>query len=150
MESKICTKCGLKKPLTEYFVQSKVTGKIHAECKDCYKQHRKTYYVKHYEKNKEHYRERARIRHMILRTVFREKLLQFLLEHPCVVCGENDPRVLEFDHLDPRKKLFNISQGYRGGQAWRMVLSEIEKCQTLCANCHKRRTAAQFNWYKNI
>ena len=110
----------------------------------------KQYHVEHYEKYKEHYRERAKIRHMILRTVFREKLRRFLLAHPCVKCGESDPVVLEFDHIDPSRKLFSISQGYMGGQPWRNVQAEIDKCQVLCANCHKRRTAAQFNWYKNV
>lgn len=31
---------------------------------------------------------------------------------------------------------------------WNKILSEIEKCDVRCANCHKRRTARQFNWSK--
>jgi 5-methylcytosine-specific restriction endonuclease McrA len=28
--------------------------------------------------------------------------------------------------------------------------NEIEKCQILCANCHLRKTANDFNWYKEF
>ena len=29
---------------------------------------------------------------------------------------------------------------------WPTVEAEIAKCDIRCANCHRRRTAAQFNW----
>jgi hypothetical protein len=50
----------------------------------------------------------------------------------------DDPVVLEFDHL--RDKLFDIGQSlpYRN---WQTILDEIAKCDVLCANCHRRRTA---------
>jgi hypothetical protein len=47
-------------------------------------------------------------------------------------------RQLEFDHL--RDKCFDIGQSlpYR---SWQSILDEIEKCEVVCANCHRRRTA---------
>ena len=65
-------------------------------------------------------------------------LVAFLREHPCVDCGEDDPVVLEFDHL--RDKKFSISAGIQG-RRWQDVLDEIAKCEVVCANCHRRRTA---------
>jgi hypothetical protein len=64
-------------------------------------------------------------------------LLAYFASNPCVDCGETDPVVLEFDHL--RDKEFNVSQRleYRN---WQKVLEEIEKCDVVCANCHRRRT----------
>lgn len=78
----------------------------------------------------------------------RERLLEYLLSHPCVECGEADPIVLEFDHINPEEKEKSISALVRS-RKWESVMQEIEKCQVLCANCHKRRTAKQFGWWKS-
>ena len=76
-------------------------------------------------------------------------MFAFLSDQACAVCGEHDIRVLELDHIDPTKKKFTISQAVRLGFAWDEVLQEIAKCQILCANCHRKRTAEQYGWYKN-
>ncbi len=65
-------------------------------------------------------------------------IVQFLKEHPCLDCGEDDVVVLEFDHIGD--KLFDVSFGLRS-RNWDDVLAEIEKCEVVCANCHRRRTA---------
>ena len=67
-----------------------------------------------------------------------EFLVAYLREHPCVDCGVGDPIVLEFDHL--RDKKFSISSGLQD-RNWQSVLDEIAKCDVVCANCHRRRTA---------
>ena len=46
--------------------------------------------------------------------------------------------MLEFDHL--RDKRFEISAALHG-RNWQAILDEIEKCEVVCANCHRRRTA---------
>jgi hypothetical protein len=33
------------------------------------------------------------------------------------------------------------------GHSWERVLQEIALCDVRCANCHRRRTAQQRNWY---
>ena len=65
-------------------------------------------------------------------------LLEYFKTHPCLDCGERDPVVLEFDHL--RDKLFDISAALIQ-RRWSAVLAEIAKCEVVCANCHRRRTA---------
>ena len=77
-------------------------------------------------------------------------MLQLLQNRCCVDCGEKDIVVLEFDHLNPALKSFEISQAVRLGHSWSETLKEINKCEVVCANCHKKRTAKQFNWYKNL
>ena len=54
--------------------------------------------------------------------------------------GKEHYAVLEFDHL--RDKLFDIGQAlpYRN---WQSILDEIAKCDVVCANCHRRRTAGR-------
>lgn len=65
----------------------------------------------------------------------------------CSDCGESDSIVLEFDHLDRSSKSGNI-----GNMLYRVstkrLMDEIAKCEVVCANCHRRRTAVQFNWNK--
>jgi hypothetical protein len=70
----------------------------------------------------------------------RSHLLAFLREHPCELCGEADPIVLDFDHL--RDKLHHVTDIALRGGGWSNLLAEIEKCRVLCANCHRRHTAA--------
>jgi hypothetical protein len=59
--------------------------------------------------------------------------------HPCTDCGEADPVVLEFDHLGGKD--FNLSTG--GSRSLTLVIAEIQKCEVVCANCHRRRTAVR-------
>ena len=52
-------------------------------------------------------------------------------------CGyDRCERALEFHHLDPLKKDFNIARsGYT--RSWNSVKKEIEKCILVCSNCHR-------------
>jgi hypothetical protein len=91
----------------------------------------------HYLANRQAYIDRARKRNRAIideRTAF---LLEYFRSHPCVDCGDADPVVLEFDHV--ADKQFTISEGIRD-RGWDAVLEEIEKCDVVCANCHRRRT----------
>ncbi len=145
-----CTKCGETKAESEFFVKDRKTGRLHAQCKLCYKEHRRTYYYEHYENHKESYRTRAKAYREKVKLEYRTNMLDFMKGKSCVTCGESDIVVLELDHIDPTTKRFSISQAVKLGQKWESVLEEIEKCQVLCANCHKRKTAKQFGWYKNL
>lgn len=53
-------------------------------------------------------------------------------------CGERDSIVLEFDHLADKK--FGVARAIRY-MKWKSVLWEIRKCEVVCGNCHRRRTA---------
>jgi hypothetical protein len=73
-------------------------------------------------------------------------VFQYLKNHPCVDCGESDPIVLEFDHQHSKER--NVSDLLRGSYSLKKVILEIDKCEVRCANCHRRKTAKQFNWYQ--
>lgn len=68
---------------------------------------------------------------------------EYLEEHPCVDCGESDPVVLDFDHVDPADKFDGISHMIRAAYSLARLQAEIAKCQIRCANCHRRRTYEQ-------
>lgn len=70
----------------------------------------------------------------------RKKIRLKAIEHlggKCIKCGyKKYPEVLEFHHRDPSKKDFNVSsKGHC--RSWQRVEKEIEKCDLLCANCHR-------------
>ena len=81
------------------------------------------------------------------RIEIRKKILDFLSTKACIDCGETDPVVLDFDHVNPRKKFKSVSKMLSGHYSWNSVLEEIEKCQVRCANCHRRRTYVQFGFF---
>lgn len=86
----------------------------------------------------------AQLRHRIK---VRAKLFEFLSTKKCLDCGEGDPVVLEFDHINPKTKFKKISKMLSGHYSWKSVLGEINKCEIRCANCHRRKTYVQFKGF---
>lgn len=83
------------------------------------------------------------------RVVLSQFIWDYLKHHPCVDCREDDPVVLEFDHVKG-KKVCSVSDAVRHGWSIKRLGTEIKKCLVRCANCHRRKTAKQFGWYKDI
>lgn len=73
-------------------------------------------------------------------------LRSYLSAHACVDCGEREAIVLEFDHVRGIKEA-NVSKLMQNGRSWAQVLKEIEKCEVVCANCHRKRSAARGRWW---
>lgn len=62
-----------------------------------------------------------------------------LIGEACNKCGKVDD--LEFDHVDPELKSFDISQNMTASNE--EVLLELKKCQLLCKECHFQKTTAE-------
>lgn len=62
-------------------------------------------------------------------------ILDYLLSHSCVICGETDIRCLDFDHLEPISKAFGITD--HPLRPVNQLKEEIRKCQVLCRNHHR-------------
>lgn len=75
-------------------------------------------------------------------------LWQYLIEHPCVDCGETDPQVLEFDHVRGIKK-YVITALISAGLNYERIKAEIAKCDVRCANCHRRKTYRERGSWKH-
>lgn len=55
----------------------------------------------------------------------------------CVDCGTKYN--LEFDHINPKTKSFNVSTAARS-KKWELVVVEAKKCKLRCKSCHIKRT----------
>ena len=72
---------------------------------------------------------------------------RYLSCHPCSDCGEVDLTVLEFDHRrDKRAAVSTLRYAATGCAA---LAEEVAKCDVVCANCHRRRTARRAGWLRS-
>ncbi len=142
---KRCTKCGKEKSLNEFSFKIKTLGLRQYQCIKC----SRILIRDHYNRNRGYYLEKAKKRNTKIRTEARAFIKEYLLKHPCVDCGESDIIVLEFDHRNSKLKLTEISQLIRAMSSLDAIKKEINKCDVRCANCHRRKTARDFGWFKN-
>lgn len=69
-------------------------------------------------------------------------LLKQAKNRPCFDCGKTYPYyVMDFDHREPDKKSFQLTM-IRHKQSLKLMKTEMEKCDVVCANCHRIRTHA--------
>jgi hypothetical protein len=67
-------------------------------------------------------------------------VIEYKLSKGCADCGYNTHHVaLDFDHRPGTEKVRDIKSGAHLG--WKALLAEIDKCDVVCANCHRIRTA---------
>ena len=141
MTEKRCTTCHELRPVTDFNVRRSAPDGLQARCRPCSRE----WYVR----NRLVHMARVRERNQRVRGEHQERLAAYLLEHPCVDCGEADLRVLDLDHEDPAEKAANVGRLVNLSLPWSTVLAEIEKCSVRCANCHRRRTAEAFGWWRS-
>ena len=96
---KVCTGCNRKLSLNQFNWKSKARKTLHSRCRSCTKEQSKEanlaqrdYYVAYNVKLKT---ERG------LR--YARRVWEYLSEHPCVDCGENDRVVLDFNYIRGNK-----------------------------------------------
>lgn len=67
----------------------------------------------------------------------------------CWYCGYDKgikaSRVLDFHHVDPAKKEFNISAREITMLKWERIIIEIKKCVLLCCRCHREEQIGLIN-----
>ena len=70
-----------------------------------------------------------------------EKVYGNIVGYKCWKCdydkGKEAVSVLEFHHVDPSEKLFNLNMRKLMGRAWKDVWEEMQKCVSLCCLCHR-------------
>jgi len=143
MREKRCNKCKAVKPETEWNKSACRKDGLQTYCQVCTRKLNNERYATNLK-----YRARIRKNNKKSRQKTSQYIWDYLVTHPCVDCGENDPIVLEFDHTSG-DKLFSIAHG-KYTQTLVRIIKEIDKCVVRCANCHRRKTAKELDWYKNI
>lgn len=141
LTEKRCTQCGEVKPIEDFpWVttnhETKTKGRRyyrypHSFCRPC--------------KNENHKKFAKASRDRV-----RAVVAEYLANASCTDCGEADPVVLEFDHVRG-EKVESISNLIRKRKI-ELLEAEFEKCDIVCANCHKRRTAERIggNWRSQL
>lgn len=130
---KQCTLCDGHFPEEEFAFKNKLKGIRNARCNECRRQgNRAAYY-----KNKDHHIKRIANNNKKHAEWFADIKSQL----KCCVCGENEISCLDFHHLDPGEKDFNLSNAWQFGK--QRVLNEINKCACLCSNCHRKYHAGK-------
>ena len=138
-----CNSCGEFKDEEEYNWRYKSRGIRHPTCRECQKAFRKNWYEG---SAKERHKENVHARKRQVRELAREYVFQYLSTHPCANCGEADPVVLEFHHREGKDR--SVSELVAGGYSIATIQAEIDKCDVLCANCHRKITMEELGWFR--
>ena len=111
---KKCSKCKEIKEEKDFYWKDKKHTKLNSVCKLC-----------------------SNARMSELRKERYNKVAQYKSEHGCKVCGEKRHWVLDFHHRDEDEKEKNVSRMICKNFTWERIVEEMEKCDILCANCHR-------------
>lgn len=131
MNMKKCSKCGVSQSIDQFNRRSSSSDGLQHHCKSCNKKR----LAKHYENNKSYYIDKSR-----KWKLSRKAQIDKLKSVPCADCKNfYPPYIMDFDHRDNTKKLFNIGQA-RSTKSKQSVDDEIAKCDVVCSNCHRERT----------
>lgn len=121
-EVKVCNECKIEYPINNFYSNGYTTTgkqKFKSKCKSC-------------ETNS-------------IRDRFSDLIKDYLstknIEYSCVKCNyTNVIGSLDFHHIDPNSKKFEISTVSRSISVDRFieeVIPELDKCELLCPNCHR-------------
>jgi hypothetical protein len=128
-----CSRCAASRPASCF--NRHPTGR-QWWCRDCFK----AYYA---ERRADHRRRNNALKAIRVEAA-QSLVLAYLRSHPCLDCGKVDPIVLEFDHVGTKRA--DVSTLVRRGVREPVLLAEIARCEVVCANCHRRRTARRGRW----
>ena len=143
MTAKLCPGCNEEKSIEQFALRNKNSHLRQSYCMDCEAGMKSEWYMEHREeqvragmKRRDQYKQ-----------ILREYVWNYLSTHPCISCGETDPAALEFHHVRG-EKVKEVSNILKNGAALQTLVTEIEKCDVLCANCHRKLTAKKQKWYE--
>lgn len=122
---KKCPCCKKEKSIGEFYLNKARKNNLSSWCKACQKKMWREYY----HKSKEYYKQ---YNMEVLERA--QSIITQVKELGCSSCFEMDERTLEFHHVNPKEKRFNVGRSH----GVTTLIKEMEKCILLCANCHRK------------
>lgn len=131
---KTCARCRRTLPLRDFPLRRKDGTKRYGHCRACKAAYQRQWYVRNAERHKA---VTAANRAAVRRT--NKELVRAGKNRPCADCGERyPPYVMDFDHVRGTKH-GNIAH-MKTYVPTATLAAEIEKCDVVCANCHRIRS----------
>lgn len=125
---KVCTQC-------DFEDEEALFGDCRNVCKECIK-------AQHRARNKK--KRETLLEYQRNRRTERRAYMDELKSKPCMDCGgEFPPICMDFDHRPGTDKQFNLADAYN--HSIDEIHLEIDKCDLVCSNCHRIRTAERRN-----
>ena len=133
---KKCPLCKKEKKLGDFNIKNKLKKTPSSYCILC----SRIYVNEHYLKNKKYYIDKTGRHREEMR-----KYIQGQKNKSCIDCNIFYPSyVMDFDHRNRKEKKYEVSIMARRGYSLKNIKKEIQKCDLVCANCHRIRT------FKNV
>jgi hypothetical protein len=140
METKFCSRGKHDVDVVLFSKSSKTKDGLFAWCKPCMAEYERERY-----QNGD--RERKERNRSALKERGQSYIWSVLNSSSCLDCGNDDPLVLEFDHRSDKE--FHISE-MPGRHSIARIKAEVAKCDVRCANCHKKKTAREFGFWRSL
>lgn len=140
---KRCGHCKTLKPLLDFGSNKTRSDGLQPRCRDCTRIIQAEWYVRNRDSHVTKVVKQKKERVALLRS----RVRVYLVEHPCVVCGDDELLMLDFDHVRGVKRE-TISVMVTACFSWEVITQEIAKCEVRCVRCHRRKTAAQLGWHQ--
>ena len=136
---KICSMCNLEKNFSEF---NKKSGKKNHQpyCRDCDNKKSREYYAA----NREHHIKEIAKRNKKYKKEIDDLIREMKLNTKCSDCNKKYHWFqMDFDHVRGKKDR-PISEMVANKVGKDRILAEIDKCEIVCANCHRLRTFTRY------
>lgn len=138
MYIKRCCTCKLEQDIENFSFKYKESNVRSSECKVCHKAYNNKWYLDNKERVKDNVKRN--------KTQYIEFFKELKNNKPCLDCAITYPYfVLDYDHVRGEKS-FDISMAIAQGYPKSDILKEIKKCELVCSNCHRFRTAKRLGF----
>ncbi len=124
---KTCRACKLLKLLSDFYVNKAGRFGLRGSCKECY--------------------DKTPHRNLKTRRDVARCLKISYINHlggACIRCGHSVPEAIDFHHIVPSEKKFEIGECRRKLDDEELI-KELQKCAPLCKNCHAEFHAGRFD-----